>query len=136
MTDEERLKQGFTMRRAVLGDVHVDRAEANKTDLNADFQNFITRYAWGEVWTRPGIDCHDRSLITIAMLIALNRADELRMHLRAAFNNGVTEVELRELIFHSALYCGLPAANSAYHLAAEVLAERAAAHDAPSHRED
>jgi len=113
------------MRRAVLGDAHVDRAEANKTDLTADFQNFITRYAWGEVWTRPGINRHDRSMITIAMLIALNRADELRMHFRACFNNGVTEEELRELIFHSALYCGLPAANSAYHLAAEVLAERA-----------
>jgi 4-carboxymuconolactone decarboxylase len=125
MNDEERLKQGFTMRRAVLGDAHVDRAEANKTDLNADFQNFITRYAWGEVWARPGINRHDRSMITIAMLIALNRADELRMHFRACFNNGVTEEELRELIFHSALYCGLPAANSAYHLAAEVLAERA-----------
>ena len=115
------------MRRAVLGDAHVDRAEANKTELNADFQNFITRYAWGEVWTRPGINRHDRSMITIAMLIALNRADELRMHLHACFNNGVTEEELRELIFHSALYCGLPAANSAYHLAAEVLAARAAA---------
>ena len=125
MTDEERLKQGFTMRRAVLGEAHVDRAEANKTELNADFQNFITRYAWGEVWTRPGINPHDRSMITIAMLIALNRTDELRMHFRASFNNGVTAEELRELIFHSALYCGLPAANSAYHLAAEVLAERA-----------
>ena len=125
MTDEERLKQGFAMRRAVLGDAHVDRAEANKTALNADFQNFITRYAWGEVWTRPGINPHDRSMITIAMLIALNRPDELRMHFRAGFNNGVTEEELRELIFHSALYCGLPAANSAYHMVAEALAERA-----------
>ena len=126
MTDEERLKQGFTMRRAVLGDAHVDRTEANKTELNADFQNFITRYAWGEVWAREGISRHDRSMITIAMLIALNRPDELRMHFRASFNNGVTEDELKELIFHSALYCGLPAANSAYHVAAEVLAERAA----------
>ena len=124
MIEEERLQQGFTMRRAVLGDAHVDRAEANTTELNADFQNFITRYAWGEVWTRPGIDRRDRSMITIAMLIALNRPDELRMHLRACFNNGVSEEELREVIFHSALYCGLPAANSAYHLAAEVLRER------------
>jgi len=124
MNDEERLKQGFAARRAVLGDAHVDRAEANKTDLNADFQNFITRYAWGEVWERPGLSRHTRSLITISMLIALNRADELRMHFSAAFNNGVTEEELREVIFHSALYCGLPAANSAFHLAAEVLASR------------
>ncbi len=113
MTDEERLKQGFAMRRAVLGDAHVDRAETNKAELNADFQNFITRYAWGEVWSREGISRHDRSMITIAMLIALTRADELRMHFRASFNNGVTEDELKELIFHSALYCGLPAANSA-----------------------
>lgn len=127
MTDDQRLTQGFAMRRAVLGDAHVDRAEANKTELNADFQNFITRYAWGEVWTRPGINCHDRSMITIAMLIALNRADELRMHFRASFNNGLTEEELRELILHSAIYCGLPAANSAYSLAAEVIAERRAA---------
>ena len=124
MNDEDRLKQGFEVRRAVLGDAHVDRAEAKKNELNADFQNFITRYAWGEVWARPGLSRHTRSLITISMLIALNRADELRMHFSAAFNNGVTEDELREVIFHSALYCGLPAANSAYHLAAEVLASR------------
>ncbi len=124
MNDEERLQQGFAVRRAVLGDAHVDRAEAKKSELNADFQNFITRYAWGEVWQRPGLTRHTRSLITISMLIALNRADELRMHFVAAFNNGVTEEELREVIFHSALYCGLPAANSAFHLAAEVLALR------------
>jgi 4-carboxymuconolactone decarboxylase len=124
MNDEERLEQGMALRRAVLGDAHVDRAEANKTALNADFQSFITRYAWGEVWQRPGLSRHARSLITISMLIALNRPDELRMHLSAAFNNGVTEEELREAIFHSALYCGLPAANSAFHLAEEVLASR------------
>jgi 4-carboxymuconolactone decarboxylase len=124
MSDEERLKQGFEIRRAVLGDRHVDRAEVSKTDLNADFQNFITRYAWGEVWARPGLTRHTRSLITISMLIALNRESELRMHLNAAFNNGVTEEEIREVIFHSALYCGLPAANSAFHLAAEIFEVR------------
>ncbi len=130
MNDDERLKQGFEMRRAVLGDSHVDRAEASKTTLNSDFQNFITRYAWGEVWTRPGLTRHARSLITVSMLIALNRQDELRMHLLAAFNNGVSEEELREVIFHSALYCGLPAANSAFHLAAEVFeAHRRASSD-------
>jgi 4-carboxymuconolactone decarboxylase len=132
VNDEERLKHGFKVRRAVLGDAHVDRAEASKTELNTDFQNFITRYAWGEVWMRPGLSRHTRSLITISMLIALNRADELRMHLDAAFNNGVTEEELRETIFHSALYCGLPAANSAFHLAMEVIANRKASSSHPS----
>ena len=124
MDEQERLAQGFKMRRAVLGDVHVDRAEASKTGLNADFQQFITRYAWGEVWSRPGLTLHTRSLITIAMLIAINRGAELKMHLRAAFHNGVTEDEIKEVILHSSLYCGLPAANEAYHLAAEVIQER------------
>jgi 4-carboxymuconolactone decarboxylase len=101
MNDEERLKQGFSVRRAVLGDAHVDRAEASKTELNAEFQNFITRYAWGEIWARPNLSRHTRSLITISMLIALNRADELKMHLSAAFNNGVTEDEIKEVIMHS-----------------------------------
>jgi 4-carboxymuconolactone decarboxylase len=121
MTEEERIKKGLALRRSVLGDEHVDRAEAAKTAFNADFQNFITRYAWGEVWQRDGLDRRTRSLITIAMLIALNRADELKMHIAAAKNNGVTNEEIRELIFHSSIYCGLPAANSTFHLAAEVL---------------
>ncbi len=124
MTDEERLQQGSNIRRSVLGDAHVNRAEASKTALNADFQNFITRYAWGEIWARPGLTRHTRSLITIAMLIALNRSDELKMHLAAAFNNGVTEDEMKEVIMHSSIYCGLPAANSAFHLAAEVFHAR------------
>jgi 4-carboxymuconolactone decarboxylase len=124
MTDEERLAQGFAVRRAVLGNEHVDRAEANKTALTADFQNFITRYAWGDIWSRDGLDRHTRSMITIAMLIALNRDAELKMHLRASFNNGVTAEELSELILHSSLYCGLPAANGAYHLLREVLNEK------------
>ena len=124
MTDEERLQQGFSIRRAVLGDAYVNRAEASKTELNADFQNFITRYAWGEIWNRPGLTRHTRSLITIAMLIALNRSDELKMHLSAAFNNGVTEDQIKEVIMHSSIYCGLPAANSAFHLAAEVFQAR------------
>lgn len=121
MTDEERLAQGFKMRRAVLGDAHVDRAEATKTPLNADFQSFITRYAWGEVWQREHLDRHVRSLITIAMLIALNREDELKMHMRAALNNDVSLEEIREVIFHSAIYCGVPAANATFHAAVEVL---------------
>jgi 4-carboxymuconolactone decarboxylase len=125
MDDEQRRQQGFTIRRAVLGDAHVDRAEAAKTPLTEDFQDFITRCAWGEVWSRPGLPLHTRSLITISMLIALNRTEELRMHLSAGISNGVTEDELKEVILHSSLYCGLPAANAAYHLASEILAERA-----------
>lgn len=112
---------GMTVRRAVLGDAHVDRANAGITDFNADFQDFITRYAWGEIWTRPGLSRHSRSLITLGMLIALNREAEFKMHVRAALNNGVTIDEIKEVIMHSALYCGLPAANAAFHAASEVL---------------
>lgn len=112
MHDDERYQQGMEVRRAVLGDAHVDRTLENLSPLNEEFQNFITRYAWGETWTRPGLSRHTRSMITIAMLIALNREAELKMHLRAARNNGVTRDELKELIMHSALYCGLPAANA------------------------
>jgi 4-carboxymuconolactone decarboxylase (EC 4.1.1.44) len=123
MDDEARYKQGMEVRRKVLGDAHVDRTLSHLSPLNEEFQNFITRYAWGETWTRPGLDRHARSLITIAMLIALNREAELKMHLRAAFNNGVTRDELKELIMHSALYCGLPAANATLHLAQQVFDE-------------
>jgi 3-oxoadipate enol-lactonase/4-carboxymuconolactone decarboxylase len=112
---------GIAVRRAVLGDAHVDRASAGITDFNADFQDFITRYAWGEIWTRPGLSRHSRSLITMGMLIALNRETEFKMHVRAALNNGVTPDEIKEVIMHSALYCGLPAANAAFHAASEIL---------------
>ncbi|MDT7075553.1 4-carboxymuconolactone decarboxylase [Citrobacter amalonaticus] len=124
MQDEERYQQGMAVRRAVLGDAHVDRTVQNLTPLNEDFQQFITRYAWGDIWSRPGLDRHTRSMITIAMLIALNREAELKMHLNAAFNNGVTREELKELIIHSALYCGLPAANATLHLAQQVFDQR------------
>lgn len=123
MKDEEHYQQGMEVRRAVLGDSHVDRTLSQLTPLNEEFQNFITRYAWGDIWTRPGLERHTRSMITIAMLIALNREAELKMHLRAAFNNGVTRDELKELIMHSALYCGLPAANATMHLAQQVFDE-------------
>lgn len=123
MKDEKRYQQGMEVRREVLGDKHVDRTLSQLTPLNEEFQNFITRYAWGDIWTRPGLERHTRSLITIAMLIALNREAELKMHLRAAFNNGVTREELKELIMHSALYCGLPAANATMHLAQQVFDE-------------
>ncbi len=123
MNDDERYQQGMEVRRAVLGDAHVNRTLDNLSPLNEEFQNFITRYAWGETWTRPGLSRHTRSMITIAMLIALNREAELKMHLRAAFNNGVTRDELKELIMHSALYCGLPAANATLHLAQQMFDE-------------
>ncbi|HIF4730622.1 TPA: 4-carboxymuconolactone decarboxylase [Citrobacter amalonaticus] len=124
MQDKERYQQGMAVRRAVLGDAHVDRTVQNLTPLNEEFQQFITRYAWGDIWSRPGLDRHTRSMITIAMLIALNREAELKMHLNAAFNNGVTREELKELIMHSALYCGLPAANATLHLAQQVFDQR------------
>lgn len=109
------------VRREVLGDAHVDRANANINDFNVDFQVFITKYAWGEIWTRETITRRDKSLITLAMLIALNRPAEFKMHVRAAFNNGVTIDEIKEVIMQSAIYCGLPAANDAFHNAQEIL---------------
>ena len=123
MDERKRHKQGMKVRRAVLGDAHVDRAQANQNSLNADFQDLITRYAWGEIWTRPGLPRKTRSLITIAIMVALNRSDELRMHLRAAANNGVTRKEIQEVLLQTAVYCGVPAANSAFHVAEEVFAE-------------
>lgn len=117
---ESTFEKGMHVRRSVLGNAHVDRANGNINDFNADFQQFISNYAWGEIWTRPNLSKHSRSLITIAMLIALNRKAELKMHIRAAFNNGVTIAEIKEVLMQSALYCGLPAANEAFHTAEEV----------------
>jgi 4-carboxymuconolactone decarboxylase len=123
MDERERYQQGTSVRRAVLGDPHVDRALKNRNDFNEDFQDLITRYAWGEIWTRPGLARGTRSLITIAMMVALKRNDELKMHLRAASNNGVTREEIKEVLLQTAIYCGVPAANSAFHAADEVFAE-------------
>ena len=123
MDERKRLEAGTKMRRKVLGDIHVDRAKAAETDFTEDFQDLLTRYAWGEIWARPGLNQKTRSVLTIAMLVALNRNDELRLHLRAAVNNGVTRDEIREVLLHSAIYCGIPAANSAFHVAAEILKE-------------
>src|SRR5215510_12788660 len=123
MDDREHYEQGMSVRRAVLGEEHVDRSLKNRNDFNQDFQDLITRYAWGEIWTRPGLPRHTRSLLTLAMMVALNRTDELRMHLRAAFNNGVTREEIKEVLLQAAIYCGVPAANSAFHLAEAVFAE-------------
>lgn len=123
MDDKKRHAQGMTVRRAVLGDKWVDRANAKRNDFTADFQDFITRYAWGEVWSRPGLDRRSRSLMTLAMMIALGRWEEFRLHIRAALNNGVSVDEIKEVIMHSAIYAGLPAANSAFAEAVEVLKE-------------
>jgi 4-carboxymuconolactone decarboxylase len=123
MDDHKRYEQGMKIRRAVLGDEHVDRALAATTDFNREFQDFITRNAWGEIWTRPGLPRHTRSLLALAMMIALNRGEEFRMHLKAAFNNGVTRDQIREVLLQSAIYCGVPAANSAFHAAGEVFQE-------------
>jgi 3-oxoadipate enol-lactonase/4-carboxymuconolactone decarboxylase len=121
MTDKR--QSGMEVRRAILGDAHVDRAEAARTPLTDEFQDLITRYAWGEIWTRPGLDRRTRSCITVAMLVALNRNDELALHIRAARTNGVTVEELKEILLQSAIYCGIPAANGAFAVAAKVLAE-------------
>jgi 4-carboxymuconolactone decarboxylase len=110
------------VRREVLGDDHVDDAIERTTDFTRDFQDLITRYAWGEIWTRPGLDRRTRSCITIMALIALGRDDELGMHVRAALRNGVTADEIKEVILHSAVYCGVPAANSAFRIAQSVIA--------------
>jgi len=123
MEDADRYKKGLTVRREVLGDAHVDRSLARLSDFNREFQDLITRYAWGEIWTRPGLPRHTRSLLTLAMMVALNRMDEFRLHVRAAFNNGVTREQIGEVLLHSAIYCGVPAANSAFHAAEEVFAE-------------
>jgi 4-carboxymuconolactone decarboxylase len=123
MNDEERREQGMKVRREVLGDQHVDRASAEATELTRDFQDLITRYAWGEIWSRPGLDRKIRSCITVAMTVALNRPEELAIHLRGAIRNGVTVEELREVLLQTAVYCGVPAANNAFHVAREVLGD-------------
>ena len=111
------------VRREVLGDEHVDRAIAGATEFTADFQDLITRYAWGEIWSRPGLDRRTRSAITLTALVALGRHEELAMHLRAALRNGLTEDEIKEVLLQSAIYCGVPAANSAFAIAQRVLEE-------------
>jgi 4-carboxymuconolactone decarboxylase len=123
MDERERHDNGMKVRRAVLGDAHVDRSLKRRDDFNDEFQELITRYAWGEIWTRPGLPRHTRSLLTVAMMVALNRTDEFKLHVRAAFNNGVTKDEIKEVLLQAAIYCGVPAANTAFHLAEEVFAQ-------------
>jgi 4-carboxymuconolactone decarboxylase len=123
MDDGKRREEGMKVRREVLGDEHVDRAVSRTTDFTADFQDFITRYAWGEVWTRPGLDRKTRSCITLTAMISLGKTEEFEMHVRAARRIGLTEDEIKEVILHSAVYCGVPAANAAFASAQRVLAE-------------
>jgi 4-carboxymuconolactone decarboxylase len=121
MDDGERHDAGMAVRREVLGDAHVDRAVAGTTDFTATFQDFITRYAWGDVWTRDGLDRRTRSCVTLAVLTALRAHDELPMHVRAARRNGLSAAEISEVLLHTAVYAGVPAANSAFKIAQEVL---------------
>jgi 4-carboxymuconolactone decarboxylase len=124
MDERERFEAGMKIRREVLGDPHVDAAIAKRNAFSEEFQNLITRYAWGEIWTRPGLPRQTRSLITVAMLVALNREEELRLHLRAALRNGVTQEEIREALLQSAIYCGVPTANSAFRIAQDIFSEK------------
>ena len=119
----ERHEQGMRVRREVLGDEHVDAAVAGTTEETAAFQDLITRYAWGEIWARPGLDRRTRSAITLMALVALNREDELAMHIRGALRNGLTREEIKEVLLQSAIYCGVPAANGAFAVFREVMEE-------------
>ena len=127
--DDVRRAAGMRVRRAVLGDAHVDRAVAGTTALTAGFQDLITRYAWGDVWSRPGLDRRTRSLLTLAVLTALGHEKELAMHVRAAITNGVTPEEVGEVLLHTAVYAGVPAANSAFAIAQQVLGAPGASSD-------
>jgi 4-carboxymuconolactone decarboxylase len=116
--------KGMQTRRSVLGDAHVDKAEANKTDFDADFQKYITNSAWGAVWSRPGLTKRERSLITIALLAALGHEEELAMHIRATKNTGATEEDVKEVLLQTAVYAGVPAANGAFKIAKEIFAKK------------
>ncbi|MFF0909244.1 4-carboxymuconolactone decarboxylase [Microbacterium enclense] len=129
-TDQERYDQGMAVRREVLSDAHVDRTTSAATALTADWQDFITRVAWGDVWSRPGLDRRSRSIAVLSSLIAHGHHEELAMHLRAALRNGLTVDEIREVILQSAVYSGVPAANTAFRIATEVLGGAAADGDA------
>ncbi|TCC00412.1 4-carboxymuconolactone decarboxylase [Micromonospora zingiberis] len=125
MTDQQRHDAGMAVRRQVLGDAHVDRAVANTDEFTADFQDLITRYAWGEIWTRDGLDRRTRSCITLAVLATLHHDEELAMHVRAALRNGLTPQEVGEVLLQVAVYAGVPAANRAFKVAQETLRQEA-----------
>jgi 4-carboxymuconolactone decarboxylase len=120
---EDRFEKGMALRKSVLGAEHVDRTEAQKTDFDADYQRYITENAWGTIWARPGLDKKTRHMLTLAMLAALGKHDELAMHIRATRNTGVTPEELREVLLHVSVYAGVPAANSAFAIAKRVYKE-------------
>jgi 4-carboxymuconolactone decarboxylase len=123
MNDDERHEQGMRVRRGVLGDAHVDGAVRGTTELTAPFQDFITRYAWGDVWSRPGLDRRTRSIITLTALTSLRAENEIAMHVRAAITNGLTPQEITEVLLHTGVYAGVPAANAAFAIAQRTLAE-------------
>ena len=123
MDERKRYDQGLAVRREVLGSAHVDRSLSRRTVFNEEFQDLITRYAWGEIWTRPGLERKTRSAMTLSMMVALNRPDEFKLHVRAAFNNGLTRDDIKEVLLQTAIYCGVPAANAAFHMAEEVFAQ-------------
>jgi len=125
MDERQRYEEGMKVRREVLGDAHVDKSLQNRNAFNEEFQDLITRYAWGEIWTRPGLPRKTRSMVTLAMMVALNRSDEFRMHVRAALKNGVTHEEIKEVLLQTAIYCGVPAANNAFHAVNEIISENA-----------
>jgi len=122
MDESDRRKLGLDARRSVLGDAYVDRALKNQTAFTAEFQDLLTRYAWGEIWTRSGLDQRTRRLLVITTMIALGRDEELKMHLRAAVEHGLSRDDIKEVILQAAIYCGIPAANNAFHLANDVFA--------------
>lgn len=126
MDERERHDRGMAVRRQVLGDAWVDRANARKTAFSGEFQELITRYAWGEIWTRPGLERFTRSCMVLSTMIALGRWEEFRLHVRAAFNNGLTQDHIKEVVLQAAVYCGVPAANTAIHHAEAVFADLAA----------
>ena len=123
MSDNERFERGKTIREAVLGSAHVARTAKNRTPFNAEFQDFLMEYAWGSIWSRPGLDHKSRSMITIAMLVAMGRLDELKLHIRATTNTGVSREEVKEIMMHAAIYAGVPAAFGAFQLAAQIFAD-------------
>ena len=123
MDDAERARQGMTVRRAVLGDEHVDRAVAATTAFTEPFQDFITRYAWGEIWSRPGLSRAERSIVTLTVLAALQHENELAMHVKAALRNGLSPEQIQEILLQVAVYAGVPAANRVFAVAQRVLSE-------------
>ncbi len=123
MDERERLDEGMKIRRAVLGEAYVDGSIRGRTAFNGEFLDLLARYAWGEVWARPGLDRRTRSLLCLAMMVAQNRADEFCLHVRSALRNGATREDIKEVLLQTAVYCGVPAANAAFHLAAQVFTE-------------